>query len=901
MKETHSLNRDWKFRKAIELKKTVVEDYFNMFTSDTKTGLRSDYLGEGFYDGDWENVNLPHDWAIFDVPTPCPDSAQGHRATGEVIYRKCFTLDEEKSNKRIFLKFDAISIKSRIYVNGIQVAREECGYIPVFVEITDFTEPGKQIVITVVADSSIKEGWWYEGGGIYGNAYLIIAENSMFLNDGIYVCPKCLKDDEWEIDIVAEIDGDCNNLKGVYTIDELGVSEEVSFSEAKTSTKIKVKNPELWSVDEPKLYKMICSLYDRERLLDREEISFGFRKITFDVENGCVLNGKSIKLKGVCLHHDHAGVGVAVPYKLHKYRLQKLKEMGANAIRTSHNPQLKEFYRACDELGFLVMNETRHFSSTKECLEQLRKFIRRDRNHPCVVMWSLFNEEPLQCTIVGHKMVEKMKETVMKEDDSRVVTGGMNGPLEPEGVVGSVDIMGFNYLQYGYEPFHEVYPKTPIIGSETGSYLSSRYTAYSDMSKAKRCSFENKININRYAWSATPGETWRNIEDKKYVLGGFYWTGFDYRGECGLFPSNVSSFGAMDLCGFPKECYYMHKAVWEEDKTIYVVYYRDYKKNGDILINCYTNCEQVRLFFEKSKYKDYKSSKYEPLSIYIEKFKSAEFCVAGVDNGNEVCMQSVKIPTEPCDISVRLSQNEMLSDGEDICVVDVYLLDEKGVFVPTGDNKVTFNVSGGSSVIGVGNGDNTDITSDKVNYKNLYRGCCQMILQSNGKQEDTYIQIICDGVCEKTVKLKCEPVIPAAYIKSEEAKISVLSWRASDVHKEYPYDNISDLMFCWIPTTVGYGKNLMYSGKKGFGMVGGRITVSDIPKDKKACFVIKKICGNYDIYYDKELVYSGGGMECDLRIPIDLTKFEESFVVSVVFKLNGDECGITGKAYVEIL
>jgi beta-galactosidase len=228
------------------------------------------------------------------------------------------------------------------------------------------------------------------------------------------------------------------------------------------------------------LYELKVKLINDGVLYDEEIIKIGFREIEFNKDSGFFINGKNEKLKGVCLHHDHAGVGVAVDKNILRYRLKKLKDMGCNAIRTSHNPQSPEFYDLCDELGFYVMNEVRHFSSTENGLGELTDFVKRDRNHPCVILWSLFNEEPLQCSAIGEKIINTMIKTLHKYDRTRPVTGGMNGPLEINGVVKYVDVMGFNYLQYGYDEFHRLFPNIPIIGSETGSYLSTRDEIISD-------------------------------------------------------------------------------------------------------------------------------------------------------------------------------------------------------------------------------------------------------------------------------------------------------------------------------------------------------------------------------------------------------------------------------------
>ena len=900
MKKVFSLNHDWRFKKIADLSQTVLKDDFYMFEAETKTGMQSDYRGNSYYDGEWQLVKLPHDWEMYEAPAGENEMGHGFRPKGAVMYRKTFSLKEWQLGKRLFLKFDAIAMKSIIYINGIKMAKGDSGYIPVMAEITDFVEPGKQITVAVMADSRPKEGWWYEGGGIYGNAYLIAAEDSFFVEDGIYVKPEYLQDGKWQVTVSAEVDCAHNGLRMECIFTETQEKVSVPCEGGRCTASFLVQTPELWCPENPRLYKMKCTLYDQQEALDEEEIAFGFRTIIFDTEKGCLLNGKPIKLKGVCIHHDHAGVGVAMPDKVQRYRIARLKEMGCNAIRTSHNPHLKEFYQACDELGILVMNETRHFSSTTEALEQLRKFVRRDRNHPCVVMWSLFNEEPLQCTKVGLRMAEKMKAVVREEDPTRPVTGGMNGALEKEGVVDCVDIMGINYMQYAYEEFHRLHPRMPIIGSETGSYLTSRYRMYTDLELEKKsCSFTKIAGDNLHPWSASPGQTWKRIMDHDYVLGGFYWTGFDYRSETRGWPAINCDFGAMDMCGFPKDCYYMHKAVWSEVHTIHAVYYRNYKKPGDMIINCYTDCEQFNLYIDDMLFGTFDNDKYDHEPVYIENFNGKEFILTGIERGEEVCTYKEALPVKPYHICAKVSQETLMSNGEDTCVVDVYLKGANDAVVHTANNLVQFQVTGGGRIIGVGNGDSTDHSSEKADTRNLYAGCCQLIVQSNGRKEDTQIQISCEGVRDTALQLRCEDVPMPPFIPSESARISVLSWQASDVYQEYPCnEKIGNMRSSWIPTTVGYGKSLMYSGKKGFGAIVGRIVVPKITNGSRAYLIFEEIQGCVDIYFDKKRVYISHKNCRNVQIPICTEN--SSIFVTVVFRLDGNDCGICGKVYVEI-
>lgn len=316
----------------------------------------------------------------------------------------------------MFLKFEAISIHSEVYVNSVKVAEESCGSTQIFVEITDFIEENRQVCLAVLSDNNTREGWWYEGGGIFGHTYLIVAPSSYIEHNSPYAVPK-KGNDSWNLYVEAKAVG---GLRAVCEVAELGLKAECD-AERKLCFEFTGINPELWSPENPKLYKLVVTLFDKDGISDKEEINIGFRECIFNPDNGFYLNGQNRKIKGICMHNDHAGVGIAMRDGIMEYRLKKLKEMGCDAIRTSHNPYVPEFYDLCDRMGFLVMDEVRHFSFTQECLSQLEKFVKRDRNHPSVIMWSIFNEENLQCTVRGKKIAQSMMRLIKSLDNTRPV------------------------------------------------------------------------------------------------------------------------------------------------------------------------------------------------------------------------------------------------------------------------------------------------------------------------------------------------------------------------------------------------------------------------------------------------------------------------------------------------
>ncbi len=896
MKKVFSLDKGWKLKKEIDILKSGLDDYFNMFDSDAKTGMSSDARGNSYYDGDWDGVNLPDDWNTREkCSKDFEDNTHGHKPRGVVWYRKTFSMDKEFEDKRIFLKFEAIAIKSDIWLNSIKIVHSESGYTPIYVEVTDFIRTDRQNCLAVRCDNTVKEGWWYEGGGIYGNTWLIVADRALLTENGTFIHSEKISDDTWNVKLDIEIDTpETTVMDEAYQLfivsKELGVRESIAAAKSKNTLDLAIYNPILWDIENPKLYEFEIKLMFYGEIVDTIRIQHGFRTIQFDSKKGFFLNEKSVKLKGVCIHHDFAGVGIAVPYEIQRYRIQKLKEMGCNAIRTSHNPQLENFYRACDEMGILVMDEVRHFSSTTECLEQLKTFIRRDRNHPCVIMWSIFNEEPLQCTTIGKKIARTMKKLVYELDGTRPVTGGMNGPMEIEGVVKEIDIVGFNYGQYEYDEFHEIYPDIPIIGSETASYLTTRDTV--ETKAPYLSSFGNVLFENLHKWSANIGDTWKYIDERDFVAGGFDWTGFDYRGECGGYPEAVCNFGAMDLCGFPKGAFYWHKVIWEDTPQIYLSPYWNYTPDAQVQVVCYSNCDEIEVFLNDEKIYSGKHDKYR-MSIIDTVYKPGTLKAVGYRNGEVVAEHILSSPSGERRLILQPARSVITNRHDDWDVVDVFLTDEKGTVIADASEEVRFDVEGGS-VIGVGNGDICFHEEEKRNFINLFHGCAQLIVAG---EKDLEITARCDeliGFCN----IKVNESDSVEYVLNENIQIEIASWRQSDVQGHYIEEQfIADLMFAWIPTTVGYGKNLLYSGKQGFSEVCGQVMLTPNMREKKFAVVFEKIQGNVDIYLDHD--FAGGFIDGEhIVIPIDMQKYEDSLVVSVVFKLEGSDCGIVGNVYI---
>lgn len=882
----------WKFRLEKDISSDYIEDYFGTFNENTKTGCMSGPASASFYDEDWECIDLPHDWPLGLPATENGSAGNGYKQQGIAWYRKSFFIPDEYNGKRILLKFDGIAIDSVIYLNDIKIAVSESAYTPITVDVTDFILYGNHNVISVYTDNRVKEGWWYEGGGIYRHTYMIVTDSDYFKENGVFAYSEKNSDNTFNLTLKYETEtsSDCI-IKTIFD-----GKEYIVPANGKTVQKITAVSPLLWDIDSPNLYEIKSQIIKNDKIIDEITTKFGFRDLHFDSGKGFFINGRNIKLKGVCMHHDHACTGVAVPEKVHEYRVKKLKEMGCNAIRTSHNPQSPEFYDVCDRLGMLVMNEARHFSSTEECLHQLEKFVRRDRNHPSVFMWSIYNEEPLQDSPSGEKIAKTMKKTIFKNDATRPVTGAMNGgPFGGEGVIKCVDVFGMNYLQYEYDRFHKAFPDIPLFGSENASFMSTR--GITDENSELHTVCNGRLRGNEYAnpnlfqWSATPGETWKAAEERDFVAGIFSWTGMDYRGECKDWPRLVCNFGAMDLCGFPKDTFYWYKSLWSDE---YVIFLSPDTGLGSTSakICCFSNAEETELILNgKSIYKG-KNNRYDP-KIHNISCENAVIEAVGYVDGKEVCRTELKSYGEPKTIEAELSEEFIYSDKRDAVIVNICLKDEFGTVVGDSSEQIVFEVKGGGKIVGVGNGSNASHECETGDTVKLFNGHCQTVIQSNGGNENITLKIKA-GILEKTVVIPVKHKEIPEFVSSQKCRIPVNKWRKTDILDYYPKDKLTDLMFAWIPANIAKGSNFNITDEYGFCFTAAAYRL-DMNYTDNAELHIDNFEGEADIYINNELRLTA--LTGNIEIPLKKSDFGIQSCITVVFKLNGKKCGIYGDTY----
>lgn len=519
--------------------------------------------------------------------------------------------------------------------------------------------------------------------------------------------------------------------------------------------KLQADNPALWSVENPALYQVKTVVKVDGILTDSVWTTCGFRTIKFDADSGFYLNGKRLKIKGVCNHEDHAGIGTAMPISITEFRLRKLKEMGVNAYRCSHNPPSVEFLNLCDRMGIMVMDENRNFNSSPEYIRQLQWMVRRDRNHPAIILWSVFNEEPMQGTEQGYEMVRRMNHEVKKLDITRPVTAAMNGGFfEPFNVSQTVDVVGFNYQVASYDRFHKENPTVCMTSSEDVSAFMTRGEYRTDTSKHVLDAYDTQ-----YAkWGTSHRNGWKLIAERPFIAGAFVWTGFDYHGEPSPFgwPSASSFFGAMDICGFPKTAFYLHQAQWVEDKPIlHLVPEWNWPADSigkNIKVMALSNAETLKLYLNGKLIGEQKADKYE-MNTWQLPYQPGKLMAIGYVKGKEVSRYAVETTGAAVKLLLTPDRSFLKGDGLDAMPVTVQVTDAKGRPVPNSNVKVKFDWSGSGLVIGHGNGDPNAHESEKGNTRHLFNGLAQLILQSKESNMDGYMTIIATADGIKPAKL----------------------------------------------------------------------------------------------------------------------------------------------------
>ena len=720
-REHLSLDAGWKFHLGDQWPGALRLD-----KAGANAGPASDKL---FSDVTWRTVNLPHDWAIELPFDQNADMNHGYRAVGPGFeansigwYRRAFVLPEADEGKRIWLTFDGVYRDATVWVNGWLVRRHEGGYYPFREDITDVVKFGERNVIAVKVDATKFEGWFYEGAGIYRHAWLEKTAPVAVAPDGIFVYSQFKNNvptgaaaihveaellNKLTRDVDAVVECEVISPDG-RTVAQFKGSQQVGGElQAMLKLQSEVSSPVLWSPESPKLYKLVTMVSVDGKTVDQIETKFGIRTAVFDPEKGFLLNGQPYPIYGTCNHQDHAGVGAAMPDALHAFRINRLKEFGCNGIRTSHNPPTPELLDACDRLGLLIMNENRLLGSDSENMRKWDVMIRRDRNHPSIIIWSVSNEEfAVEGNDQGRNTARTMQSYVKRLDPTRPVTYPAPQGDTVGGINSVIEVRGWNYHPGpDMDKYHTKHPQQANVGTEQGSTTGTRGIYESNPERGHVAAYDEPP----HRWVTSAEEWWSWFADRPWLSGGFVWTGFDYRGEPTPYkwPNINSHFGILDLCGFPKDNFYYYKAWWTKEVVLHLLPHWNWpgREGHEFRVDALSNCREVELFLNGTSL-GRKAMKPNAKLTWKVAFAPGTLSAKGFDaSGKVIAETKVETTGEPARLELTPDRKTINADGEDVAVFKVAAYDAQNRLVPVAQNKINFDLAGPGKIIGVGNGD----------------------------------------------------------------------------------------------------------------------------------------------------------------------------------------------------
>ena len=761
----------------------------------------------GIDESSWRLLDLPHDWSIEGPFSKENASCTGYLPGGIGWYRKTFFIPSFEQGRKVFIYFDGVYNNSEVWINGKYLGKRPNGYISFQYDLTPYLNYGKENLIAVKVDHSLAgDSRWYTGSGIYRDVKLLTTEPVHFKQWGVYCKTPQVNSSEAvlsaDITVVNET-GKKVKVKVTGTLmygnEVIGrVTNKISFDEPQEETVnqvFKISKPNLWDTDNPNLYKLVTEIRGRE-LLDNTATMVGFRELKFDADKGFFINGKNLKLKGICMHHDAGVLGAAVPKEEIARRLGILKEMGCNAIRTSHNPFSTDFIDLCDSMGFLVIDEAfdewelpkkkwlagwnagtpgkqGYSVSFREWAKtDLKDLVLRDRNHPSVIMWSIGNEvdypndpysHPVLNTEANPQTWAKYSESlphadrlgivarelvaVIKElDKTRPVTAGLASALmsNETGYADALDVAGYNYQEFRYAPDHIKYPERPLYGSENGMTL----------------------------------EMWNYVADNDYVMGQFLWTGFEYLGEAGRYPTRSNTAGVIDLAGNRKPEFFFRQSIWSDKPMVFIgttdrlsgsaneglwAHKRveplwNWPEGKTISVNVFSNCSEVELFLNNRSLGTKKMADFKNRTITWEvPFEKGVLRAIGKNEGNEAAEFELRTTGNPVMIKAVCDKNSLKADQQDLAHIFVSLCDEAGNAVYSADNEISCDIKGPVRLLGMEDSNPSNIEDYKDNKQHSFHGRLLIYLQSLEKTGEATITLSSPGLESTVIELEISP------------------------------------------------------------------------------------------------------------------------------------------------
>ena len=752
-------------------------------------------------DEQWRQLNLPHDWSIEgEFSKDNPATPEGGALPGGIgWYRKTFTVPVSSKNKLVYIDFDGVYQKSTVWINGHYLGFRPNGYISFRYNLTPYLNLGGKNIIAVKVDNSIQpNSRWYSGSGIYRNVWLTTIAKVAVDHWGTYITTPEVNNELAKVNLKIRIKNyeakagitvkteilDAAG-KTVATSGELIAKAKLKDSIIIADLKLTVKNPVLWSVNNPYLYTAVTKVWVNNVVADEYTTSLGIRYFNFDADKGFSLNGKPMKILGVCDHHDLGSLGAAVNVRALERQLQMLKDMGCNGIRTSHNPPAPELLDLCDKMGFIVMDEAfdcwevekvkydYHLFFKEWHKRDLEDQILRDRNHPSVMIWSIGNEIPQQADTAALRIAPELARIVHSLDLTRPITTANDRPDTSNKIIksGAIDLIGYNYHEGSYAKFHNRYPGKKFIATETTSGLETRgyYDMPSDSIRVWPSNYDgpftggNKDNtVSAYdnvrpPWGSTHEMTWKVMKKYDFLSGMFIWTGFDYLGEPTPYtwPSRSSYFGIIDLAGFPKDVYYMYQSEWTNKTVLHIFPHWNWQPGKIIDIWAYyNNADEVELYLNGKSLGVKKKTGDDLHVMWRLKFEPGTLKAVSRKDGKVVLTREIHTAGAPAKIELTADRKNIKADGHDLSFITAKVLDKDGNVVPTADNLIKFKINGEAFIAGVDNGDPVSHDPFKADYRKAFNGLALAIVQAKEQAGTVTFTAYSEGLQGTTITLQ---------------------------------------------------------------------------------------------------------------------------------------------------
>jgi beta-galactosidase len=760
----------------------------------------------------WRTLNLPHDWSIegeFDEKSPAGYGG-GSLNGGLGWYKKTFKVALENKDKITSIIFDGVYRNSEVWINGHYLGKRPNGYIGFQYELSPYLNYGDKVneIIVKVDNSKQPNSRWYSGSGIFRNVWLETTDKLHVDQWGTYISTPKVTTESASVHLETTLRNQYNSSKTVTVTTSIfknntkvtSATQNITIAANASQVQnqdIIVKNPILWSVEKPEQYTAVTTIIVEGKIVDEYKTNFGIRNFKFDLNKGFILNGKQVKIKGVCMHHDLGPLGSAINTRAIERQLEILKEMGVNGIRTSHNPPAPELLDLCDKMGFIVMDEA--FDMWKKAktkydysldwdqwhAKDLQDQILRDRNHPSIFMWSIGNEIPEQWSDEGVVIAKELAAIVKKLDTTRLVTAAMNPAVNMNidevtlqfensktyfnklATSGALDIIGYNYAHQTFQHHQKNFPNIPFIATETTSALETRgyYDSVSDVIKKWPVRWDLKFTdgnpgntVSAYdqvqaPWGSTHEATWKVMKKYDFLAGMYIWTGFDYIGEPTPYewPSVSSYFGIVDLAGFPKDVYYMYQSEWTNKTVLHLFPHWNWKSGQDVDVWVYyNNADEVELFLNGKSLGTKKKIGDDLHIMWRVPFQSGTLKAISRKNGKIVKETAIQTAENPSKLKLTADRNTITADGNDLSFVTVDITDEKGVISPNANNEIQFSLKGSGKIVGVCSGDPVSHESYKGTKHTALNGKCLVVIQAGTKAEKLELTASANGLQSST-------------------------------------------------------------------------------------------------------------------------------------------------------